>query len=129
MQNLIEKLHSVISFLDKAYGDVSLFSLFLREDSFEEKWDIIIAAPWLDPNAQKSYTIINSALQKHLNIEDLSKISRIVILGKTNPLLITFNDLFTLTVKGSIFLDHTKIDSSSFAFNIKSAYLLRSLRK
>ena len=122
MQTLIEKFQLVVDDLEKEYGELTLFGLFLREESFE-KWDVIVSAKWLNPDSQESYSLINTEIQKFIKNGNLIKLSRIVILSIDNPVVQLLQK--TWTGKGQFQLPNTQILSDGLAFNIKSAYLLR----
>ena len=125
MQTLIEKFELVAEDLEKEYGELTLFGLFLREDSFE-KWDVIVSAPWLLPDSQESYNMITTEIHKFIKNGNLVKLSRIAILSVDNPLVKLLQN--TWTGKGLFQLPNPQILSDLLAFNIKSAYLLRSTK-
>lgn len=122
MQTLIEKFQLVADDLEKEYGEITLFGLFLREDSFE-KWDVIVSAQWLNPDSQGSYSLINTEIQKFIKNGNLIKLSRIVILSIDNPVVKLLQKIWT--GRGQFQLLNTQILSDALSFNIKSAFLLR----
>lgn len=123
MKAILDKLKAVLSALEKEYGPILVFALFLRTDPLE-KWDIVIAASWLNPNELSSYKTVNSKIQEILSPSDLVQLARIVILGDHDPVVSFLQDSETVTnghfgeVSGEIFTD-------KFGFTIKQAYLLR----
>lgn len=123
MKAILDKLKAVLSALEKEYGPILVFALFLRTDPLE-KWDIVIAASWLNPNELSSYKIVNSKIQEMLLPSDLVQLARIVILSDHDPVVSFLQDSETVTnghfgeVAGEVFTD-------KFGFTIKQAYLLR----
>ncbi len=123
MKAILDKLKKVLSELEKEHGRILVFALFLRTDPLE-KWDIVIAASWLNPNELSSYEMINSKIQKILLPADLVQLARIVILNDHDPVVSFLQDSETVTnghfgeVSGEVFTDR-------FGFTIKQAYLLR----
>ncbi len=122
MQTLVEKFKPVIDDIEKEHGEITVFGLFLREDSFE-KWDVIVSAPWLNPSSLESYSLINNEIQKFIKNGNLMKLSRIVILSSDNPLIKLLQN--TWTGRGQFQLQNTQMLSEALSFNIKSAYLLK----
>ncbi len=69
-------------------GEFSLFGLFLREDAQDEdKWDLLVSAPWLDTDKKGGLSYLAKEIQKRLEPDELLSISRIVVLEKGNPIL------------------------------------------
>ncbi len=68
--------------------EFSLFGLFLREDAQDEdKWDLLVAAFWLDVDKKEGLAYLAKEIQKRLEPDELMSISRIVVLEKDNPIL------------------------------------------
>jgi hypothetical protein len=124
MKELIEKLKLVIKDLEKSKGSLLIFAIFLREDSLE-KWDIIVAASWLDPSEMESYKIVSNALRDHLTSSDFLNVSRIVILPAKDPVTSFLINLEVVENGGYKQLSTDDL-TDTFGFEIKRAYLLRS---
>jgi len=87
-----EKLALLEKDVSAEKGEFSLFGLFLREDAKDEnKWDILVAAPWLDADKKEGLAYLAKEIQKRLEADELLSISRIVILEKDNPILKAIN--------------------------------------
>jgi len=84
--SFLEKLSTLEFSMSRDKGDFELFGVLLREDS-PDKWDLIVAAPWLDPDKRESFKVLADALQATLARDDFLGFSRIVILEKGNPFL------------------------------------------
>ncbi len=125
MQNFVKKFELVVDALEK-FGPVPFFGLFERVDS-TEKWDVIIGAPWLDPDASPSFKLINLVIQRFVKTGSPETLTRVVILREDNPLEKLLQN--TWTGKGLFQLKDTKILAEIFPFKIKSAYLLRCTKK
>lgn len=123
MQIILEKLKKVVLYLEKERGPMSVFALFLRIDPLE-KWDIVVSAPWLNPNDIASYNLVTSRIQEVLDTAEIMQLARIVILDETDPVVSFLKNSATVTnghfgeVSGEIFTE-------KFGFTIKKAYLLR----
>ncbi|MDR3623658.1 MAG: hypothetical protein P4L16_00755 [Chlamydiales bacterium] len=125
MNEMIEKIKALIKNLEKDKGSLSICALFLREDSME-KWDIVIAASWLNPAEMQSYKTISAKLQECLSASELMQLSRIVILSQDDPVVSYLQNLETITNGGYKELLLVNELSEKFKFVIKQAYLLRS---
>ena len=124
MVEIIEKLKSAITSLEKDNGPLLICALFLREDAFG-KWDIILAASWLDTKEMRSYKILSAKLKDFLTDSELVQFSHIVILDQHDPTISFLLDLDTL-INGGYKELSSEILSEKFGFTIKKAYLLRS---
>jgi len=124
MKEIIEKLKSEITALEKEKGPLLIFAIFLREDPLE-KWDIIISATWLNSEEMSAYKLISSRLRDALNDSELLQFSRIVILDPEDPVVSFLLDLQTIKNGGYQELSG-EVLSDKFKFTIKRAYLLRS---
>ncbi|OGK55205.1 hypothetical protein A3B56_03085 [Candidatus Roizmanbacteria bacterium RIFCSPLOWO2_01_FULL_45_11] len=101
-------------------GDFELFALFLREGS-PDKWDLILAAPWIKQEESADLREIAQKIQTTLSKEDLLKLSRIILIDKKTPMLSTLNR--------SVDIAHGIVevkDSNFFGLPIKHAYIFTS---
>jgi hypothetical protein len=74
MKELVNRLIAIEVEISKEKGQFHLFALFLREDS-EDKWDLLVAAAWIDENKTDAIKHISSVVQKALNENELLKIA------------------------------------------------------
>lgn len=124
MKELIERLKLAVKDLEKSKGSLLIFAIFLREDSLE-KWDIVVAASWLDHSEMESYKTVSSALHDHLKPSDFLNVARIVILPSKDPVVSFLINLETVENGGYKQLSSEAL-TDNFGFKIKRAYLLRS---
>ncbi|PWU16051.1 MAG: hypothetical protein C5B45_01365 [Chlamydiae bacterium] len=89
--------------------------MFLPSES-NDKWDFIVAAPWLNSNELESYKLISGKLQTSLTESELLQIARIVILDPEDQVVKFLQTLETVEEL-----------TGKFKFEIKQAYLLRSM--
>lgn len=127
MKEILDKLKSVVQALEKEHGSILFFALFLREDAFE-KWDIVVAAPWLNSSERNSYKIVVSKIQEVIGPSEMVQFSRVVVLDQTDPALSFLQEVCPLTNGG--FKESPKDFSveplsDKFPFSIKKAYILR----
>jgi hypothetical protein len=122
MKKFVDHLVKVERALEEKKGAFNLFALFLREDA-PGKWDLLIAASWVERNKPDTLKYIAQKLQKSLSKKELLKLSRIVIIDRGNPALNSFHQAFHVE-HGS-----TEIQNSNlFGLQIKHAYLITSRR-
>ncbi|MGD2169501.1 MAG: hypothetical protein PVI40_04600 [Chlamydiota bacterium] len=124
MIEIINKIKSAITSLEKEKQPLLICALFLRQEPLE-KWDIIISASWLNPTEMGSYKIISSKLKDYLEDAELMQFSRIVLLDPKDPIVSYLQNLKTIDNGGFHELEEEEL-SDKFKFIIKKAYLLRS---
>ena len=123
MKEILNKFISLEKSLSQEKGDFSLFALFLREDS-EDKWDLVLSAPWLKSTDRNDYKFIASRVQEILDKDELISLSRIVLLDKGNPVLDAVNRAFSI--------EHGQFeckDCNFFGLQINHAYIITSKMK
>jgi hypothetical protein len=123
MKELAEKLRRVESLLSDANGPFDLFGLFLREDSVDV-WDLLVAASWLDPGKLVALRKIATKVQEELGADELTKISRIVIIEETNPAL--------AAVQQAVSVEHglAEIQNTTFfGLMIRHAFVITARRR
>ena len=82
----IDNLTAVEQTLAAECGPFSFFALALREDS-PDRWDLLVAAPWISAAEREALRRIANAVTGTLSDLEILKISRIVILHKSDPIL------------------------------------------
>lgn len=123
MKEIVNKLMSIEKETSEERGEYNLFALFLREDS-SNKWDILIAANWIDNNKEDALKYLVPKIQKAFTQDELLQISRIVIIEDTNPALPALQQAVSIE-HGSAEIK----DSNFFGLQIKHAFLITSRRK
>ena len=123
MKDLVEKIAKLGQAISEEKGPFQLFALFLREDA-PDKWDLIVAAPWIEHDKAKAVTYIAHKAQKALTKTELVKLSRIVAIDKGNPALDVLHRMFHLEYG----LAEIK-DCNFFGLQIKHAYVIVSSRR
>jgi hypothetical protein len=122
MKELIGKLVQEEIRMSREKGTFHLFALFLREDA-PDKWDLVVAAPWIDKNKESALKYIAKSIQNSLKKDELLKISRIVMIDEGNPAL--------SALQRAVHTEHsfTQIqDSNFFGLQIKHAFVITSKR-
>lgn len=123
MKEIVEKLKQQENNMAQEKGPFDLFALFLREDA-PDKWDLVVAAQWIEKNKQEALKYITKALQKSLTQSEILKLSRIAIIDESNPALDAF--------QRAMHIEHGEEeikDSNFFGLQIKHAYLITSQRR
>jgi hypothetical protein len=123
MKDILDKLLSLEHKISNEKGSFNLFAIFLREDS-EDKWDLVVSAPWLVPNRKESFNYIVNQIKSVLDNNELMFISRIVLLEEGNPVLNAINR--------ALEIEHGRAevkDSNFFGLQIKHAYIITSRKE
>lgn len=122
MNEFFKKFAYIEKEISKTKGEFELFAVFLREDA-PDKWDMVIAAPWLKKEDRNSLEYITVVVKKYLK-EDLLKLSRIVVLDNIHPAL--------KAIHGAISVNHGSAEiqnSNFFGLQIKHGYIVTSNKK
>ncbi len=120
MKEIAEKLKKQEQKMAKEKGPFDLFALFLREDA-PGRWDLVVAAEWIEENKQEALKYISDVLKKTLSQNELVKLSRISIIDESNPAL--------GALQNAMCVEHGMADikdSNFFGLPIKHAYLITS---
>jgi hypothetical protein len=78
------KLRAVETIISKERGELSLFGLFLRE-SAPDVWDLVVAGPWVQSDDYDLLRYIAGLLRNSLTRDEMSRVSRIVLLEASHP--------------------------------------------
>jgi len=120
MKETAKKLSSIEGQISRAKGPFSLFALFLREDA-PDVWDLVVAAPWIESNQAQALKYIAEKMGEALTPDELTRISRIVLIDENNP------DLDALQTAFSV--QHGLVESRNsefFGLPIKHSYIMTS---
>lgn len=123
MKELVDKLKSLENEIAGERGEFSLFGLFLREDA-GNKWDLIVAASWIDADSFEQIKYLADKLNSHLNDSELLSISRIVLLDLKNPIVQNINKYCRVARDGELELNDFQLNNISLPF--KYAYIIIS---
>ena len=120
MKELLDRFVEIELTLSRENGAFSLFALFLREDAVD-RWDLIVAAPWVDADRKDALSRITQAIQARFTPEELSQLSRVVLVDLANPAVDAVNRAIRIRHgQGEI------RDSNFFGLQIKHAYVITS---
>lgn len=122
MRDLLGKFVELERTLSQERGEFSLVALFLREDA-SDKWDLIVAAPWIEVDRKEALAYITTQIQQRFNSEELARLSRVVPVDRSNPAVEAMNQ--------AINCQHGQNevrDSNFFGLQIKHAYIITSQR-
>ena len=126
MKKTLDKLKSILCELEKEHGQVLVFVLFLRGES-PARWDLVIAAPWLDSGNAKSYHLVAKKVQNLLSSEEIIQLSRVVILDADDPVVAFLQDSYSVPNGTFKNIENCEPFSQRFNFTIRKAYLLRCI--
>src|SRR5215208_1562880 len=122
MNELATKFKELERRLSEEKGDFALFALFLREDA-TDKWDLLVAAPWIEANRKQALQYIANQIQVTLKPEEITRLSRVVLIDKGNPALDAINRV--MSVKHGL---ADVQDINFFGLQIKRGYIITSQR-
>jgi len=122
-KNLVYKLIRVEKQLSTKEGPFDLFALVLREE-LSDRWDLLIAADWIENNFDKSLRLISRELTKKLSSQQLSAISKVVLLSVFDPRV--------KSVQKAIQVEHLDTELANvdfFGFFVDHGYLITAKRR
>ncbi len=120
MRGIADKLRTVEQQLAEQQGRFALFALFLREGS-PEVWDLVVSAPWMTKNESESLKIVATMVQESLAPEELTTISRIVVVDASDPQV--------AAIRKAVKTEHGVAEvsqSTFFGLDIRHAYIITS---
>jgi hypothetical protein len=65
-------------------GELTFFALFLRE-GVEDRWDLLVAAPWLDQDEATALRYLAKKITSKLTEREMLELSRIVLIEQNDP--------------------------------------------
>lgn len=119
MNEYVAKLMEIEKKASEEKGPFTLFALFHREDTIE-KWDLLVASPWIEENKKEALHYLASELRERLTPNELVKISHIALIDEDNPGLIDLAGMETT---------HSHIEVTNrdfFGIPIKRAHIITS---
>jgi hypothetical protein len=120
MKEFFDKFIELERKISNIKGDFTLFALFLREDSID-KWDLIIAAPWIETDQKKALSYIAEQIQLLFKSKEITQLSRVVIINHSNPELDKIID--AVKIRHGCF----EIQNNNFfGMQIKRAFIITS---
>ena len=122
MKELLDRFISLERNLSEQRGPFALFALFLREDA-QDRWDVIVAAPWIEADRKSALTVLTDQIQRSLSPDELTQLSRVVIVDENNPALEAINS--------AVHVEHGAADvqdSNFFGLHIRRAFIITSQR-
>ena len=122
-KKLVDKLINVEKHLSSKKGPFDLFALILREE-LSDKWDLLVAADWIENNFDQSLKLISRELTKKLSSEELSAISKVVLLS--------IFDQRVKSVQKAIEIEHLDaelVNVGLFGFFVDHGHLITSKRR
>jgi hypothetical protein len=120
MKELLERFVELERMLARERGPFALFALFLREDAVD-KWDLILAAPWIEDDRKEALSGITKRIQDTFAADDLSLLSRVVLVDLANPAVEAINKAVRIEHGGA-----EVRDSNFFGLQIRHAYIITS---
>jgi len=123
MKEIVNKLRAIEREIAVEKGPFLFFALFLREDA-PDLWDLMVAAPWITGDKPSALKYIAEKVKTGLEVDELLKISRIVLIEEKNQAL--------EALQQAIHVEHgaAEIEDSNFwGLPIKHAYLITSRRE
>jgi hypothetical protein len=123
MKEFAEKLRKLEKEIAAEKGRFLLFALFLSED-VTDSWDILVNAPWLEADKSAGLRYMAGKIQALGTAAELQQISRIVIIGGSQPIL--------GAIQAALNVEHGLSEISRSTLNgirIEHAYVITSRRE
>ena len=79
----------IVNQIEKERGQLTMCAVVLRDES-PDRWDVVVAAPWLNPSKRESYEYLAKTFSQFLTREEMLSISRIVPVSSNDPLVKEF---------------------------------------
>lgn len=79
-------------------GQFVLFAVWHRSGSYADSADVVVAAPWIDPDTREGARYVSEFVSRSLTESDLLRISGVIALGKDHPVVADVTS--ALDVKG-----------------------------
>jgi hypothetical protein len=120
MKEFVDRFVDLERKLSLEKGEFALFALFLRDDALD-KWDLVVAAPWIESDRKTALSYITNQIQAAFKPDELTRLSRVVIVDEANPALDAINR--------AIRIEHDIADiqnSNFFGLQIKHGYVITS---
>jgi hypothetical protein len=118
MKEFINKFIELERRIKRQKGAFTLFALFMRDNGLN-KWDVVVAAPWIDSDRKEALDYISQQLQLSLTRDEVLQISRIALIDETNPTLDEIQR--TLQPKHGVI---EMMNSDLFGLEIKRAFII-----
>lgn len=122
MKEIANKLVAQEEEISREKGAFNLFALFLRAEALD-RWDLLVAAPWVTEDREAALKFIAERLQKTLTKEEILKLSRIVTIDEKDSALEALYKVMQI--------EHSMMElqeSDFFGLRIKHAYVITSKR-
>ena len=120
IEDIIKKLIKTENRISEEKGSFNFFGLFKRTD-LEDTWDLIISAFWFSTNKQADLIYIIKEIRKDLNIEDLSFLTRVVLIKPEDKFIKKLNMAINIQ-HGMTEMINTQIDG----IRLRHAYIITS---
>jgi len=88
MSDVVEKMQDVAAAIEAARGPFTFFALFEKQEI--ARWDVLVAAPWIDADRSKAIRYLADQVNKHLKTDELIQLGAIVMLENSHRELIDF---------------------------------------
>ena len=122
MKKIIQKLLEIEKKLSHEKGKFMFFALFLRDDpNTIERWDLLVAADWIYEDEREAMKVIAKNVQDSLAVEEVIKLSGIVIIDKNDESLADLIDSYHIE-HGILEMDYRNF----FGQKIEKAYFITS---
>lgn len=123
MNDFVKNLQKIERSLSAEKGMFNLFALFLLEAGTAGKWDLLVAAPWMDKNKGVALKRVATKVQKTLSKQQLLKLSRIIIIDQDNPGL--------ADLQRAVHAEHSDMelkDRNFFGLDVRHAHVITCRR-
>ena len=123
-KKLVKEFVSLERDISAEKGEFSLFALFHREEALYDKWDLVIAAPWIKAERMENRRYFVDQLKARLGPKEMMTISRIALINN--------DDLRLEDIYEDVEVEHGIVEvvfRTFFDMDIKHAYIITSKRE
>lgn len=100
-EELLKACRDIERRLSDEHGGFSFFAL-LQRFGVTGSYDLVVAAPWLEPDSRDDTALLSKALQDSLTVEELRQISGVVIVRPDHPTVKHFSVMVSGLEHGSV---------------------------
>jgi hypothetical protein len=95
--DIVEKMREVKQKIERAHGPFTFFAVVTLDES--QRWNVLVAAPWLDDGQLPGIRIVVSAMSEKLTLNELIDFGKVLIAEPGSRVhmaftkrVLTFND-------------------------------------
>jgi predicted sugar kinase len=118
VSKIVDAVKEIELELSREKGPFTLFAVFEHPD-IPNRWDLVVAAPWVEQDNEQALRRIAAELKKHLSANEMQRVSRIVLLDASDA------SVRALTSEHNVEHGRLKIDEGShYGLPVEHGYVI-----